>query len=1350
MRKITTCLLSAALFFAGSLVCRAVPITDLSEISDLGGSYELTADAVLSDDFTPIGSADAPFTGKFDGGGHTVSISGKAGLFGITENAAISNVTVVGTASGNAVIGGIAANAKGTTVIENCTFDGYLTPDVSGFTAYAGGIAGTTDKKTVIRNCFVNVKATLADTAYLTCIGGIAGLNRGSVSGCTVSGKLSAEASLYRLTIGGVAGENRGDVTGCFNTASVSGTAAAEGISVFAGGIAGYNTGSLCRVENSGKISASGKSIYPGYAGGIAGANVNGKITLAKNGGSITSEAAFIGGGVGLNLGYKAEASLDNTLNTGALTGANSVVGGIAANNTKTAHEESEAGISSSLNISETAGIGKNTANLSDIYNTGKDDGLSTSVSESSLRENGIPALESAAAEWVANTDISALPDLLIVRDENTPELIASTGAKNKRAYYLYTPTSGTDARAFYAVYYDGTRYLSSFAVTAEPQNGFTKLTASNIPENATKIRFIAFESALSDGIRPASVAAAEISLVEPEEEESLLKGKNIVCIGDSLTEGDYGSNPAGTMNVHAENYPYFLAEITGANVKNAGRCGYSAELYYNNQLSKVELSEETDIVLIMLGTNNGLTDTIDTDTSASHYSSYAKTQTGYYARIIETCMERTNGQAQIILITPPVTTQRNRTSLETTVSVIKKFGEKYGLPVIDNYYACGITYENIGKYMPIDELHCGYTGYKLLATYIASRVSDIYKDFKPESYALTYKTVSEPVGYMGRWFDKEVNGVTCKATFSQGAEFYFKVAGTSKVWLKLHSTASPAPVIAVSIDGGFPKRMTTVKEGRLLIAENLSENEHTFRIIVDGFNEYQEKWTSAMGFVLECPEVEDGGKITGLLPTNPVILYYGDSITEGINVLGTGSTPDSNSASNEYPFIASHLLNAVSYTNGFGASGVTRGGSGGVPKCLDVIDSLYSGMPLAETPAPAAIVINHGHNDPTSDSAAFTEAYTAVLKRLREKYPNTPIFAVSPFAGMHNADIKAVVEDLGDSNIFFIAKPSFSYTTSDGAHPDKNGAKALGSYLAKEIAAKTNLAENAKNSTVNTGNSDKENEKLDMTKISSHEKIALWESGKIPYDKGADTLQATIRAYLADGADSAVVIFPGGGYFQLSDDSEGVAVAKAYNQKGISAFVVNYRYKPYDGNAILADGIRSVQFVRRYAKDFGIDPEKIAVCGFSAGGHLAMLVCEKANTFVSPVSDSISAFNAHPNACILGYPVVTLGDGTYPTMPEIFLGDKKDDKAELAKYSYPYNLNDMPATFAFYGEKDTAVDFNKNAEAITAALKAAGKTAECHAFSDAGHGVGLGTSYADYSRWFDLSVTFLQNAFNA
>ena len=79
-------------------------------------------------------------------------------------------------------------------------------------------------------------------------------------------------------------------------------------------------------------------------------------------------------------------------------------------------------------------------------------------------------------------------------------------------------------------------------------------------------------------------------------------------------------------------------------------------------------------------------------------------------------------------------------------------------------------------------------------------------------------------------------------------------------------------------------------------------------------------------------------------------------------------------------------------------------------------------------------------------------------MNRLREKYPNTPIFAVSPFAGMHNADIEALVEDLGDSNIYFVAKPSFSYTTSDGAHPDKSGAKVLGAYLAKEIRKRISI----------------------------------------------------------------------------------------------------------------------------------------------------------------------------------------------------------------------------------------------------------------------------------------------------
>ncbi len=109
----------------------------------------------------------------------------------------------------------------------------------------------------------------------------------------------------------------------------------------------------------------------------------------------------------------------------------------------------------------------------------------------------------------------------------------------------------------------------------------------------------------------------------------------------------------------------------------------------------------------------------------------------------------------------------------------------------------------------------------------------------------------------------------------------------------------------------------------------------------------------------------------------------------------------------------------------------------------------------------------------------------------------------------------------------------------------------------------------------------------------------------------------------------------------------------------------------------------------------------------------------------------------------------MTLGDGTFPTMPEIFLGDRKDDAKSIAAYSYPYRLDRMPPTFSFYSKNDTAVDYNKNAEAITAALLGIGTKAECHGFADAGHGTGLGSEYPDFSRWFGLSVAFLNKVFS-
>ncbi|MGN1096089.1 MAG: alpha/beta hydrolase [Eubacteriales bacterium] len=273
----------------------------------------------------------------------------------------------------------------------------------------------------------------------------------------------------------------------------------------------------------------------------------------------------------------------------------------------------------------------------------------------------------------------------------------------------------------------------------------------------------------------------------------------------------------------------------------------------------------------------------------------------------------------------------------------------------------------------------------------------------------------------------------------------------------------------------------------------------------------------------------------------------------------------------------------------------------------------------------------------------------------------------------------------------------------------------------------------------------------LSEKKIAAHEHIELWRFAEVPYNENIyEPKTPTIVPFIVEGSDEAVIIFPGGGYFQVTAGPEGEDIAKAYNEKGISAFVVNYRCsskKIYDKNAILADAQRAVQLVRYYSDVFGIDKNKIAVCGFSAGGHLAMMLCaHEPETNLG--YDVIGEESSVPNALILGYPVTTLGDGTYYTMPELFLGADYKNNELIEKYSYGYCVSSMPATYIFYSLRDGMVNYTKNSVALADALKAAGRTVEVSAFSDGSHGVGLGKGYAEFSTWLQKSVDFLGKTF--
>ena len=96
--------------------------------------------------------------------------------------------------------------------------------------------------------------------------------------------------------------------------------------------------------------------------------------------------------------------------------------------------------------------------------------------------------------------------------------------------------------------------------------------------------------------------------------------------------------------------------------------------------------------------------------------------------------------------------------------------------------------------------------------------------------------------------------------------------------------------------------------------------------------------------------------------------------------------------------------------------------------------------------------------------------------------------------------------------------------------------------------------------------------------------------------------------------------------------------------------------------------------------------------------------------------------------------------------MPGIFLGEEnKTNAALIAKYSYSNNISAMPPAFIFYSTLDTAVNPEKNSVALANAMTEAGKTVEIHGYTDGTHGIGLGTGYTEFSKWFNQSCEFIE-----
>ena len=225
-----------------------------------------------------------------------------------------------------------------------------------------------------------------------------------------------------------------------------------------------------------------------------------------------------------------------------------------------------------------------------------------------------------------------------------------------------------------------------------------------------------------------------------------------------------------------------------------------------------------------------------------------------------------------------------------------------------------------------------------------------------------------------------------------------------------------------------------------------------------------------------------------------------------------------------------------------------------------------------------------------------------------------------------------------------------------------------------------------------------------------------------------------------------AVIVCPGGGYVNLASNHEGRQVASYLNSLGIAAFVLRSRLGPrYHHPIELGDAQRAIRMLRTHAADWRLDPARIGIMGFSAGGHLAMTASTKFDAGNAAAADMVDRSGSRPDFTVLGYPVISMIEAwTHQGSKTNLLGADAD--AELAR-SLSGELTvtkQTPPTFLFHTNADTAVPA-ENSVYYYLALRKAGVPAEMHIFEKGPHGVGLANDDAALSEWSKLLANWLR-----
>jgi acetyl esterase/lipase len=246
---------------------------------------------------------------------------------------------------------------------------------------------------------------------------------------------------------------------------------------------------------------------------------------------------------------------------------------------------------------------------------------------------------------------------------------------------------------------------------------------------------------------------------------------------------------------------------------------------------------------------------------------------------------------------------------------------------------------------------------------------------------------------------------------------------------------------------------------------------------------------------------------------------------------------------------------------------------------------------------------------------------------------------------------------------------------------------------------------------------------------------------------EAADKPSLTI--YLPPAANAngtAVVICPGGGYGGLASDHEGKQPAEWLNAHGVAAFVLKYRLGPrYHHPAMIQDAQRALRTVRARAKEWNVDPKRIGIWGFSAGGHLASTAGTHFDKGKSDADDPVERVSCRPDFLILCYPVITLtGPYAHVGSRNNLLGREPDPKLVESLSNDAQVTERTPPTFLFHTNEDRGVP-PENSMLFYLALRKAHVPAELHIYEKGRHGVGLAPNDPVLTTWKERLADWLK-----